>query len=61
MKKVLYYVTIALAFILLLLGGVFICAGLRVSGTFPMIIIFTLSFVGAKLTAAFLRSKLFDK
>lgn len=56
-KKALYYVAIALAFILLLLGGVFICAGLRVSGAFPMIIIFTLSFGGAKLTAALLREK----
>lgn len=58
MKKILYYLAILAAFILVWLIGAFICAALYIRGNFLMIVIAVLAFGAARLTAALLKDKL---
>lgn len=58
MKKLLYYVAIVAAFIVVLLAGTFLCALLNTEGTFPMLIIAVTSFGAARMTATLLKDKL---
>ncbi len=58
MKKLLYYLSIVAAFILVWLLGSFICAALYIRGNFPMIVIAVLSLGAARLTAALLKDRL---
>lgn len=58
MKKLLYYLAILAAFVVVWLIGSFICAALYIRGIFLMIIIAVLALGAAKLTAALLKNKL---
>lgn len=58
MKKLLYYLAILAAFVVVWLLGSFICAALYIRGNFLMIVIAVLALGAAKLTAALLKDKL---
>lgn len=58
MKKLLYYVAIIAAFIVVWLIGSFICAALYIRGNFLMIVISVLALGAARLTAVLLKDKL---
>lgn len=58
MKKLLYYLAIAAAFIVVWLLGSFICAWLNTAGTFPMLLIACASIGAAKLSATLLKERL---
>ena len=57
MKRLLYYLTVAAAFVVVWLIGAFICAGLNTGGTFPMLLIAVASFGAARLTASLVKDK----
>lgn len=57
MKKLLYYLAIVTAFTVVWILGAFICAALKTTGAFPMLIIAGASFVAARLTATLLKDK----